>query len=233
MQLAANDASLQICGGKRLILTLAIIITALFAGCGTAKTDTVQSDTCFIYTDGLLDDLCAIEYLAESYDNAVIMLQDPEGLKDNPYASPEVADKDTFFETVSPWFTSATPYTDPADISQMDFYLLAPLTEYAELLKSNPSFKSKKALLMAGDSDGPDGAGEDWNAIQDIDAYRYVTENMTELVQMTHPECEAEYEANSYPFKAMFLGEYISRMSSMNENVCCYDLQAVSLYLRN
>ena len=57
------------------IPTLAIIITALFAGCGTAKTDTVQSDTCFIYTDGLLDDLCAIEYLAESYYNAVIMLQ--------------------------------------------------------------------------------------------------------------------------------------------------------------
>lgn len=214
------------------ILILTIIISAFLAGCGSSKSDPVRSDTCFIYTDGLLDDLCAIEYLAERYDNAVIMLQDPEGLKDNPYASPEVTDEDALFETVSPWFAEVTPYTDSADISQTDFYLLAPLTEYAELLKSDPSLKSKRALIMAGDSDGPDGAGEDWNAIQDIDAYRYVTKNMTDLVQMTRPECEAEFAENDYPFEAMFLDEYISRMSSMDENVCCYDLQAVSLYFK-
>ena len=215
-----------------IILILALLLTTLFPGCGTAKTDAVQSDTCFIYTDGLLDDLCAIEYLAERYDNAVIMLQDPDGLKNNPYTSPEVTDEDTFFETVSPWFTAITPYTDSADISQTDFYLLAPLTEYAELLKADPALKSKKALMMAGDSEGPDGVGEDWNAIMDIDAYRYVTENMTDLTQVTRPECEAEFEANAYPFEAMFLDEYITRMSSMDENVCCYDLQAVSLYLK-
>lgn len=214
-----------------IILTLAAISAAFFAGCGTSETDTAQSDTCFIYTDGLLDDLCAIEYLAEKYDNAVIMLQDPEGLKDNPYASPAVTGESIFFETVSPWFSSITPYSDSADISQTDFYLLAPLTEYAELLKANPSFKSKSALIMAGDSVGPDGAGEDWNAIRDIDAYRYVTENMTDLVQMTRPDCESEFEKNGYPFEAQFLEEYINQMSSMDENVCCYDLQAVSLYI--
>ena len=47
---------------------------------------------------------------------------------------------------------------------------------------------------------------------------------------MTRPDCEAEFEANGYPFEAKFLDEYISRMSSMDENVCCYDFQAVSLY---
>ena len=222
---------------KRIIAVL-LFALALPAFCPTitfgkwTDADTVQPETCFIYTDGLLDDLCAIEYLAQRYDNAVIMLQDPEGLKDNTYASPEVTGVSTFVETVSPWFKSIALYTDSVDISQTDFYLLAPLTEYAELLKANPSFKSKRALIMAGDSDGPDGAGEDWNAIQDIDAYRYVTENMTELVQMTRPDCEAEYEANGYPFEAMFLDEYTNRMSAMDENVCCYDLQAVSLYFQ-
>lgn len=215
------------------IFTLAVIITALFAGCGSSKSSTVQTDTCFIYTDGLLDDLCAIEYLAERYDNAVVMLQDPEGLKYNPYASPAVTDESIFFETISPWFTNVTRYTDTDDISQTDFYLLAPLTEYAELLKSNPSFESKRALIVAGDSVGPDGAGEDWNAIMDIDAYRYVTENMTDAVQITRPDCEAEYEAKGYPFEATFLDEYISHMNSIDENVCCYDLQAVSLYFNN
>ena len=213
-----------------IILTMVIISTAFFAGCCTSKADAVQSDTCFIYTDGLLDDLCAIEYLAERYDHAVIMLQDPEGLKNNPFASPAVTDESIFFDTVSPWFSSTTRYTDSADISQTDVYLLAPLTEYVELLKVNPSFKSKRALLMAGDSVGPDGAGEEWNANQDIDAYQYLTENMTDLVQITRPDCESEFEANGYPFEALFLKEYIKQMNSMNENVCCYDLQAVSLY---
>ena len=215
------------------ILILTLIMAVSFAGCGSAETNAAQSDTCFIYTDGLLDDLCAIEYLAERYDNAVIMLQDPGGLKDNPYASPEVTDESVFFDTVSPWFAAVTPYTDSVDIAQADFYLLAPLTEYAELLKADPSLRSKRALMMAGDSDGPDGAGEDWNAIMDIDAYRYVTENMTDLVQMTRPDCEAEFEANGYPFDAVFLNEYITQMNSMDENVCCYDFQAVSLYFGN
>lgn len=85
---------------------------------------------------------------------------------------------------------------------------------------------------MAGDSDGPDGAGEDWNAIMDIDAYRYVTENMTDLVQMTRPECERDFETNGYHFVSKFLDEYISQMNSMDENVCCYDLQAVSLFFK-
>jgi len=29
----------------------------------------------------------------------------------------------------------------------------------------------------------PEGAGEEWNAMADPDAYRYVTENMTHLMQ--------------------------------------------------
>ena len=216
-----------------IILTLAIISAAFFAGCCPSKADAVQSDTCFIYTDGLLDDLCAIEYLAERYDNAVIMLQDPEGLKNNPYASHAVTGESIFFETASPWFSSTTRYTDSVDISQTDFYLLAPLTEYVEILKVNPSFKSKRALIMAGDSVGPDGAGEEWNATRDINAYRYLTENMTDLVQITRPACESEFEANGYPFEAVFLKEYINQMNTKDENVCCYDLQAVSLYSKD
>ena len=84
---------------------------------------------------------------------------------------------------------------------------------------------------MAGDSEGPDGAGDEWNAVADIDAYRYVTENMRNLTQVTRPECEATYEANGYPFEAEFLDEYIVSMTTINENICCYDLQAVSVVL--
>ena len=72
-----------------------------------------------------------------------------------------------------------------------------------------------------------------WNGVAFTILYQAAGATASGLVQMTRPECEAEYETNAYPFKATFLGEYISRMSSMNENVCCYDLQAVSLYLRN
>ena len=85
---------------------------------------------------------------------------------------------------------------------------------------------------MAGDADGPDGAGEDWNAVKDIDAYGYVTEKMTSLNQITRPDCEKAFEENGYPFRAKYLDEYISSMEAINENVCCYDLQAVALQLK-
>lgn len=213
-----------------LILFTLFGIIAAAAGCGSQKQDMGQADTCFIYTDGLLDDLCAMEYLSERYENAIIMLQDPEGLPDSPYASDKVTDESLLLGAASGWFKRVTPYSDSADIAEADLYLLAPLTEFAELLKADPLLEEKNALIMAGDSDGPEGAGEEWNASVDLDAYRYVTENMTELIQMTRPACEAAFEENGYPMDAEFLDEYITRMKAMNENVCCYDLQAVALF---
>ncbi len=213
------------------VLSALMILLAL-AACGTNNNENnneeAQKDTCFIYSDGLLDDLCAIEFLAGKYDNAVILLQNPEGLTDNDYASKTVRDKDAFFDSVSKWFANVTEYSDSADLSETDLYLLGPLTEFALILKDNPSLKSNPALLMAGQSEGPDGGGQEWNAAADLEAYRYVTENMTNLSQVTGPECEALYEAQGYPFEAQFLEEYKTQMESLNENVCCYDLQAVS-----
>lgn len=61
---------------------------------------------------------------------------------------------------------------------------------------------------------------------------RKVTGSMTELIQMTRPECEKAYEDQGYPFQAQFLDEYTERMRSIDENVCCYDLQAVALFFQ-
>ncbi len=218
-----------------MIMLTCLCLLFVQTGCSAKTEETpeaAQPKTCFIYTDCLLDDLCAIEYLSDTYDNAIFMLHDSEGLAENPYASAKVTDEAVFYDAVSGWFTSVTPYSDDADISGADLYLLGPLTGFAELLKKDKSLESRRALLMAGDSDGPDGAGEDWNAIMDIDAYKYVTGNMSNLVQMTRSDCENEYEANGYPFEAKYLEEYTAKMKSMDENLCCYDLQAVALYLR-
>lgn len=209
-------------------ISSAAILMICFAGCGSKKTDEVQNTSCFIYTDGLLDDLCAIEYLSGRYDNAIILLQDPEGLAESDYASETVKDKKDLLDTASRWFSEVTDYSDNADISKADIYLLAPLTEFAILLEENPSLKSSHALMMAGETDGPDGAGEEWNAAADPDSYRYVIENMADLTQITAPECEDLFLQNGYPVNTEFLDEYISHMESINENVCCYDLQAVS-----
>ena len=213
------------------LVAILSILAVFFAGCGTNRPVSDQADTCFIYTDGLLDDLCAIEYLSGKYEYAIIMLENPEGLKDNPYASDKVQDEDDLLEVASAWFKNVTPYSGDTDLSVADFYLLGPITEFSDLLKSNPSLQSRRALLMAGDAKGPEGAGEEWNAVVDVDAYRYVTENMTNLTQVTRPECEATYETKGYPFEAEFLDEYIASMTTINENICCYDLQAVSVVL--
>lgn len=210
------------------VLFVFAIITVGLTGCKAKKVDKDQTSICFIYTDGLLDDLCAIEYLSGKYEGAVVLLQNPEGLVGNDYAAKAVTDKKALIDTVSKWFSSVSEYSDSTDISKADFYILAPLTEFAELLKDNPSLVSNHTLLMAGASDGPDGAGDEWNAAADEESYRYVTEKMTDLTQMTAPECEAAFAENGYPFEAQFLNEYITQMESINDNVCCYDLQAVS-----
>ena len=119
------------------------------------------------------------------------------------------------------------------NLAEADLYLLAPLSEFANLLKDNPYLKTEKALMMAGDEDGPDGAGNEWNAAADIEAYGYVTENMKNLTQMTKSECEQEYEKDGYPFKARFLEEYTLRMNAISENICCYDLQTAAFVSNN
>lgn len=213
---------------SKIIWFLVVVFILGLSACGTPEIDEVRKTTCFIYTDGLLDDLCAIEYLSDKYESAVILLQDPGGLAGNEYASDIVSNKKAFMDTVSGWFSVVTEYSDSEDLSNMDIYLLAPLTEFASLLEENSSLKSNHALMMAGDSDGPNGAGLEWNATADEEAYRYVTENMTDLTQIAAPECEAAYLQTGYSFSAAFLDEYVHQMESMNENVCCYDLQAVS-----
>lgn len=213
---------------SKIIWFLVVVFILGLSACGTPGIDEVRKTTCFIYTDGLLDDLCAIEYLSDRYESAVILLQDPGGLAGNEYASDTVSNKKAFMDTVSGWFSVVTEYSDSEDLSNMDVYLLAPLTEFASLFEENSSLKSNHVLMMAGDSDGPNGAGLEWNATADEEAYRYVTENMTDLTQITAPECEAAYLQTGYPFSAAFLDEYVHQMESMNKNVCCYDLQAVS-----
>lgn len=210
------------------LFTIAALISVCLAGCKDTKT----ADTCFIYTDGLLDDLCAIEYLGSKYDHAVIMVEKPEEIAESQFASEKIKDENDLLGAAGEWFSDVISYSEVNDISEADLFLLAPLSGFAELLKEEPSLMSYMALLMAGDSDGPSGAGEEWNAIADIDAYRYVTENMKNLVQMNRFECENEYETNGYPFEAQYLDEYTKRMNSINENVCCYDLQAVAMQFK-
>lgn len=205
-----------------------ICLTSCQAGePGEARSASCKA-SCFIYTDGLLDDLCAAEYLSGRYDSAVILLQDPEGLSQNEYGSDKVRSKKDLLDTVSGWFPEVTEYSDSMDLSETDMYLLAPLTEFAALLKEAPSLKSGHALMMAGDQEGPEGGGNEWNAASDPEAYRFVTENMTDLTQVTAPECEAAFLKSGYPFHAEFLDEYINHMEAMDENLCCYDLQAAA-----
>ena len=44
---------------------------------------------------------------------------------------------------------------------------------------------------------------------------------------------EVKYEKNGYPFQAQFLDEYVEKMSSIGENLCCYDLQAAAILFKD
>ena len=53
--------------------------------------------------------------------------------------------------------------------------------------------------------------------------------SMTDLVQMTRPDCESEFEANGYPFEALFLDEYITQMNSMDDKPGVVQMSSVKM----
>ena len=210
---------------RSIAVYLSAVLTLCLAGCRRAENKT---RSCFIYTDGLLDDLCAMEYLSQHYDQAVIMLAEADGLKDSPLSSASVKDRAALLETASGWFRDCSEYREGSDLTGMDLYLFAPLTEFVLLMENDESIRDSRVVLMAGESDGPEGAGNEWNAAADEAAYRYVISNLTHLSQVSSKECEARFAEQGYPYHARFLDEYRSRMEALQENLCCYDLQAAA-----
>lgn len=190
----------------------------------------MKKKECFIYSDAFLDDICAAEMLAGYYESARVFVTLEDEIKGSDYCSDSVTDGKEFISLMNGLFSGgAKPYAAgeplPADC---DIYLLAPLTDFAELLKQAPSLADNYCVMMAGINAGAGGALNEWNASRDPDAYDFVVTQMKNLRQVTRNECLELYEKNGYPFECRFMPEYIGKMNAIGENLTCFDLQAVA-----
>lgn len=195
------------------------------------KVDGVSGSKCVIYTDLLLDDLCAIEWLAKKYDKVCILPCCLNSWTGSEYGTDE--NFDSVCEKIRSWgdvVIIRDDYEPLKEFEESDLYLLAPLVEFVNLVE-NEEFKfllNLPAVMMAGEEIGEDGAGSEYNAMQDEDAYKFVIKNIKTLCQTTDKMCKKMFKEKEYPFEAEYLEEYIEKIGKIEgEEVYCPDLQAV------
>lgn len=191
-----------------------------------------ESSKCIVYTDLLLDDLCAIQWLAKMYDKVCILPCCLNSWEGSEYGTDESFN--SVCEKIRSWgdVVILGPDYDPIkEFEESNLYLLAPLTEFVKLVE-NEEFKflmNLPTVMMAGEEIGEDGVGSEYNAIQDEDAYKFVIKNVKTLCQVTDKMCKKMFKEKEYPFESEYLEEYIEKIGEIEgEEVYCPDLQAVT-----
>lgn len=186
-----------------------------------------------IYTDGLLDDMCAIEELSKHYDKATIVLVNAENLPICDYA-PANYNTSRFEEDCGSWFEQCEvklaeqcgeSFKVPGVV---DVFLLC----NAKTFMSNiNNLRIKRLCAMIGSSHEFDGNDTEWNASQSIESYKQLQEEINKRRgwrQVTAIECEEFVRPATFsPEGLKYYAEYMERMKALNENDCCYDLQCV------
>lgn len=192
-----------------------------------------ENSKCIVYTDLLLDDLCAIQWLAKMYDNVCIL---PCCL--NSWSNSKYGTDDSFndmCEKIKSW--GDVEIVGPAnncikEFEDSDLYLLAPLTEFVELVEDEEELEfllNFPTVMMAGEELGEDGVGNEYNAVKDEYAYKFIIKNIKTLCQVTDKMCKKLFKDRGYPFESEYLEEYIEKIGEIEgEEVYCPDLQAVT-----
>lgn len=189
-----------------------------------------------VYSDVLLDDLCALEYLSTKYKELILVAVNVSDLADSDYASDRVKNIANITAVVNKWFDKATvidassKYVISAVLIHSDVeevFSLAPMSAIVEDMKKCPMLRSKKITLMAGSKEGAEGFKNEWNAMADPDAYKEFFELASNYEQFTYEDCKILFVRRGIPFESEFQTEYYTKMVNLNEDICNFDLQAV------
>lgn len=197
-----------------------------------------------VYTDLLLDDMCALDYLARKYKydrHFDIVIVNSESIAGNKYASDKIRDRSDAKNLARVIVPSSHAYVDTGwDASRMSgpyerVYCMCPFTQ----LNKDFDFvvgKNTQVYLMGGVKDygySHECVGEgEWNAEQDLDAFYSVMHRLHDenykYVLCTAPELKQFYECFEYSgYESKYLTNYVSRMQEMGEDIYCPDLQFV------
>ena len=184
---------------------------------------------CLVYSDLLLDDLCALEFLATKFDSITVVAINAQELTESDYASTMVATLNEAEIHLQFWFNSVRVIDGNEDYNLEEEYdLVLSLAQATRVVDDLERYDWLKDLPF-GAMIGPD---EEWNAARDLEAYHKLVEMGTHAVIVQAGWCEQQYEEAGYPIETTFQHEYISKMNSLGDSVCCYDLQAVSEILK-
>lgn len=200
----------------------------------------VANPEVIIYTDGLLDDLCALQELSKHYKSAVVILSNCDDLSKSEYA----ADRYNPFmllNDLSNWFKECTLVLDECGLHNIcnftkgfDVYCLCKAT--AIMHDIDLISKADNVYAMIGSSNNFDSNDGEWNASQDIEAYKQLLEvigSKGNWVQYTSTDCESfKRSNNTNPEQLKYYKQYMSKMNKLNEHTCCYDLQCVYMALK-
>lgn len=186
-----------------------------------------------IYTDGLLDDMCAIEELSKHYDKAIIVLVNSEDLSNSQYA-PKYYSVERFKEDCESWFEECRILCEEQCGESfrvpgvVDVFLLCNAKTF---MSTKDNYRIKRLCAMIGSSHEFDENDTEWNASQSIESYKQLQEEINKRRgwrQVTAKECEEFVRPETYsPEGLKYYAEYMERMKALNENDCCYDLQCV------
>ena len=190
----------------------------------------VPQKTCVIYTDGLLDDLCAIEYLSRFYTKAVVLLTNGNDLPTSDYA-PDNYNTEEFGKDVRGWFREVV-LTEESGISGLgltfeekpDAFLFCNATAIC-----NDDLSRFAKLTVMGSYDGiVNRLNDEWNSSQDMEAFKKIlAQNVIPMVVMSKQDCEAYPNVELFKYLDLkYYNEYYIKMTALNDSTCCYDLVA-------
>lgn len=187
----------------------------------------ITSDYCVVYTDLLLDDLCAIQLLSYRYRKVCIIAVNHNDLPTSDYAY-DGCNIFTVISKLKEWFDDVVVRIDALSCSNVtvanneaDCYSLANATAIVKDLEAG--FKYKSITAMIGSSE------EEWNASQDVEAYHKLL--TYGIKQVSFEDCEKLYAEKGYhgfDKYIEYLPTYISKMNAINDSICCFDFQAVA-----
>lgn len=207
--------------------------------CKFEEKDKIINPEVIIYTDGLLDDLCAIQELSKHYKSAVVILTDYNELNKSDYAAYNY-NPFTLRIDLSSWFKECTMVIDKCELDSVceftrgfDVYCLAKATSV--IRDFDLISKADNLYAMIGSSNVFNNNDKEWNASQDITAYEKLLEAINtkdNWKQFTSTDCEVfKRSSNVKPESLKYYKQYMEKMTKLNENTCCYDLQCVYMAL--
>lgn len=197
-----------------------------------------------VYSDLSLDDCCAIEYLSKKYEGIVLIIT----TEVFSLTADFVSDRLQTLESVQKWlgslFTNVTIWEgykyadcdcmvefvkDEVEMASIEkVYSFSSLTLIAShySLEGN-KISDKPTVMVAGDTDSFSENEEDWNAADDIEAYKSMFSLAKNLEHFSRERCGDLYKMRGVPYDTTFQQELEMISSELDFGECNDSLQAV------